>query len=49
VSAVRVEPTFSVPEIATTAVGATGSALALDNPDTPIARVRKPVIKTLES
>jgi hypothetical protein len=25
------------------------SALALDNPDTPIARARKPVIKTLES
>jgi hypothetical protein len=24
-------------------------ALALDNPDTPIARERKPVIKTLES
>jgi uncharacterized protein with GYD domain len=37
-----------VPDTSTLAIAASGFALALDNPDTPIARERKPVIQTLE-
>jgi hypothetical protein len=38
-----------VPDTSTLAIAASGFALALDNPDTPIARERRPVIKNLES
>ena len=50
VSAVRVEPTFSVPVIATTAVGAVGStALALEIPETPIDKVRNAISNVRKS